>query len=80
MRHFFNRCRFEEKKTVTLSSSRLSNGFVQLSQDRGVITRKTSREKEKRKKNTQKNTSWEREGVATLLSYPKIRGGNIIHH
>lgn len=35
----------------------------------------------KKKQSTKKNTSWEREGVATpAFSYPKIRGGNIIHH
>lgn len=52
-----------QQKTQTLSSSRLSNGFIQLSQDLNVITQKKT---EKKKKNTRKNTSWENQGVTTL--------------
>lgn len=47
------------KKTLTLSSSRLSNGFVQLSQGQSVITQK----------NNKKRNSWENEGVATLTVF-----------
>lgn len=65
MRRFFSTDFDSKRKNATLSASRLANGFAQLSQDLRVITQK---KKQKKKENTltQKNTSWENEGVATL--------------
>lgn len=70
---FFQPTVDSRRKNTTLSSSRLSNGFDQLSQDLSVIHYVEKKHKKRKKVSTRKHTSWERKDVTTPVLTP-MRG------